>query len=130
MSAIEKSTLESEAERLKAKIRDEFVALIPPEEWSKMIQKELDRFFSMHYATSGRTEFSSICHQVFSEAVKAELQTVLKEDKPWGVSGPQISTLVKEWLTENSDQVTKIFVAQLLCRAAQTVLLNLQQNRY
>lgn len=130
-NSIERVTLENAADQLKAKIRSAFVELLPEEQWKEMVAAELKRFAeptterNYHGSTTNPSGLSKLCHEVFTEHIKAELKALLASPEwqtVWTNQGYSLPVAIKSWLTENSTRLIESTVQALAGQAAQRVL--------
>lgn len=127
------------ADKLKAKIRDAFIELLPPEQFQALVEAELQRF-TQAQTISGQwghpdktvpSAFAAVCAEVFREHVKAELKRLLDSpeyQQTWSPERPQLSDAVKEWLTENRQALIETTLLTLAGTAAQDMMQSLRDR--
>ena|SRR3990167_2238592 len=68
-------------ESVQAKIRAEFVALVPAEQWAALVKKAVDSFFQRNERAYNdgdkRSTFEKLVHQVVEDDVKSRIRTYL-----------------------------------------------------
>ena len=131
-NAIEKIDLKNAAEGLRDKVRLEFANAISPEQWSALIEGEIKNFFAersskkAHYPYDSEIRpsiFSEMCQEIFKEEIEKNLKTLIDENKSWN---GQISELVQEWMTKNSQKILETAVLGFCQMAAQEMLNNMR----
>ena len=139
-AAITTVSIENAAEQLKAKIRSAFVELIPPEQWTAMIVEELKRFTEStpathdrwnNVATSARPSlFSEICREQYSAVLREKVVEVLQSPEfSAQVWNGEVSKVIKEWLTENSEKLIQSTILALAGHAAQNLIATMPHYR-
>lgn len=96
------------------RIKATFISLIPESEWEKLIQTEIDRFFTQKTINGYRnsyefSEFTQLCQNVINEETKTRIIAYLsgKEfGKTWDTRGqPVVSATIKKLLIDNSGEI-------------------------
>ena len=116
---------------VKAKIRSEFVNLMPDSAWSALVKKSMDSFFDKKQDYYGRqqsqSEFDTLVVKLVNEDAQKRIQAILAGPawaSQWENGEQLVSEAMAKLITENAAQI----VARLLGQAMQGVVSQMQMQ--
>ncbi len=120
---------------IKARIKQEFLNLLPDEMFTNMVRETLERFqhsttYKQYAGAREETrpsEFDRIVLEEYREWVKAQMKLVLESEEwrgTWGDGRQHATEAITKLLTENAGVV----VANVLGSAMQSTLANMQNQ--
>ena len=109
---IEKFDANEAMQRVRERIKDSFVSLIPDEQWNEMVKKEVDSYFKEKESGYGQRAYASNftldVHSVLSEEVKQRVGKYLLENfnTAWNSNGiPICNAKVEDFITQNAGKI-------------------------
>ena len=121
------------------KIRAEFVNLIPPDVFTKMVEAEIKAFTAEKPSGSGYgynserrpSDFASVVISVLTEETKAEVKKLLESAswcEQWNGQANEPSARVKEILAERGPDILNSVLQNLLANSIQLSVNNILSN--
>ena len=125
-------------EGIKDRIKATFVALIPDEQWEKMINEEIGNYFKAKdrggYTRDNISDFGLLVRQMLSEDAKARLAKHLSSHEyqiTWGENGvPIISKAIEELIINNSGKLLMNLYGEVFSNMLQNFMYQLQNKPY
>jgi hypothetical protein len=138
MSEIQKFDPATLMQGVKDRIKSEFVSLIPDEQWTEMVKKEIDNFFAQKEAgySSNRvyaSDFGILVRNTLNEEAKKRLADYL--DTPefnttWGNNGlPIASEAVKQMMIENSGVILQNMFGGMFSQMAMNMMSQIRNGQ-
>ncbi len=130
-TGIETVSIADAATKLRDKIHSAFAELLPPEQWQKLIEVELQKFLK---PTKVRDSYSSreveqpsllqrMCEEEFKKHIKSLVVTeLMKPEYQANAYQGEVSTAIQKWLTDNAQQLIQATVLELAGVSAQSLL--------
>lgn len=107
--------------RVKEKIKDSFVSLIPDDQWNGMVKTEIDQYFAKAQEGYGERGYSSSftkdVHSVLSEEVKGRVKKYLDDNfnSVWSSNGvPVCDNKVREFIEQNAGKVLQNMIGDFM----------------
>ncbi len=117
---IQKLDLNDATEKLKAKIQSAFVDIIPDEQWTAMIQGELEKFTTktrvpQRYGDDLITPpaFETLAQGVLLEVAREKMKAKLNEADLLP-DGQTMEGIIQEWLEANLDKMVSHFLGEVV----------------
>lgn len=124
------------AEKVKDKIQAAVIELIPDEQWTAMIENEIERF-TKPYREYGKDHPAPL-EKMIRDEIHKQLQARLKEalenelrpvwDSTDSVFEHKLPAMVKEAVKENSGELMQALMNETMCRALQAMQQQMQQQ--
>lgn len=137
MADIEKFNPATLMDGVRDRIKATFVSLIPEEQWEKLVQSEVDRFFNtnkdVYNNRSDRyTDFQLIVRQELEKATRERLTELLRSPEYLSTYSPdtgvQTSEFIAKFLTDNAQKVFANMLTQTFQLCLQSAQFNVVKN--
>lgn len=106
---------------VKDRIKSEFVSMIPDDQWSQMIEKEITEFFRTKESGYNHrvfvSDFSILVYDILKEECRKRMKEYLEGEEfqsVWNNSGrPQASEFIKKLFIDNSGEMLNNFFSSM-----------------
>lgn len=113
--AIEKFDPARLMDGVRDRIKATFVALIPDDEWDKLVHNQINSFFQRQREYS-RSEFERICDQELNELVRRKVREVMSTytTAQWKDNGPVISAELEKVIVANAPELFSAMIGRMM----------------